>query len=162
MSNLKSKKFFEVSSIKNQDFQNDDLNSLKEKVKLEFSIQNSSKGVYSISAKLFDEQNLDFVSESKESSHEVLLRFEKFFVCDYYFERQQNLQIIINKNSNPITINTTMGCIIGARRSTYSFKFDGNETLIIKGEKIGKDDGALEFKFQLKENGNDHSSKCYY
>ena len=133
MSNRISTKYFnDLGSSEQQNLQNDDLNTLKEKVKLEFSIQNSSKGVYSISAKLYDEKNVDFTSESKESLHEVLLRFEKFFVCDYYFERQQKLQIIINKNNKPITINTTMGCIIGASRSTYSFNFDGNETLIVK------------------------------
>ena len=159
MSNKQSNKYFnEIRFSENKNIQQDDINNLREKIKLEFTIQNSSNAFYSINVILFDEQNINFNSENKQSHAELSLKFEKFLVCDYYFEKQQNLQITINKNNQPININTTLGCIIGARHSTYTNKFLGNETLIIKGEKMGQNDDFLEVKFALKENGNDYSN----
>ena len=155
-----SKKYFNeinVSEKKNV-VGSDDMDELREKVKLEFTIENSATANYSIYANLFDEQNINFSSENKESHSEPVIKFEKFLVCDYYFEKQQNLQITINKNNYPITINTTLGCIIGARHSTYINKYAGNETLIIKGEKMGQNDDFLDMKFVLKENGYDQSN----
>ena len=159
MSNKQSKKYFnDLGVSEKNDIQSNDLDNLREKVKLEFSIQNSIKANYSINVRLFDEQDINFTSENKVSFAEPLLNFEKFFVCEYYFEKQQNLQITIYKNNYPININTTLGCIIGSRRSTYIYKFDGNETLIIKGEKMGKNDDILDVKFCLKENGYEQSN----
>ena len=162
MSNKQSKKYFnDLGVSEKNDIQSNDLDNLREKVKLEFSIQNSIKANYSINVRLFDEQDINFTSENKVSFAEPLLNFEKFFVCEYYFEKQQNLQITIYKNNCPININTTLGCIIGSRRSTYIYKFDGNETLIIKGEKMGKNDDILDVKFCLKENGYEQSNYFY-
>ena len=162
MSNKQSKKYFnDLGVSEKNDIQSNDLDNLREKVKLEFSIQNSIKANYSINVRLFDEQDINFTSENKVSFAEPLLNFEKFFVCEYYFEKQQNLQITIYKNNYPININTTLGCIIGSRRSTYIYKFDGNETLIIKGEKMGKNDDILDVKFCLKENGYEQSNYFY-
>ena len=159
MSNKQSNKYFnEIGFSENKNIQQDDINNLREKIKLEFTIQNSSNAFYSINVILFDEQNINFNSENKQSHAELSLKFEKFLVCDYYFEKQQNLQITINKNNQPININTTLGCIIGARHSTYTNKFLGNETLMIKGEKMGQNDDFLEVKFTLKENGNEYSN----
>ena len=159
MSNKQSNKYFnEIGFSENKNIQQDDINNLREKIKLEFTIQNPSNAFYSINVILFDEQNINFNSENKQSHAELSLKFEKFLVCDYYFEKQQNLQITINKNNQPININTTLGCIIGARHSTYTNKFLGNETLIINGEKMGQNDDFLEVKFVLKENGNEYSN----
>ena len=153
MSTSQSKKYFNDLgfSEKSNNQEDAELDSLREKIKLEFSIINSIKANYSINVILFDAQEIKFSSEIKNSHAEQEINFEKFFVCDYYFERQQNIQIIINKNNYPISINTTLGCIIGARRSTYVYKFDGNETLIIKGQKMGKNDDFLNVKFNLKD-----------
>ena len=159
MSSKQSKKYFnDINVSEKKNIASDEYDDLREKVKLEFTIENSTKANYSINAIVFDEQNITFSSEIKESHSEPVLKFEKFLVCDYYFEKQQNLQITINKNNYPININTTLGCIIGARHSTYINKYDGNETLIIKGEKMGQNDDFLDIKFVVKENGYDQSN----
>ena len=155
MSNNQSKKYFNESGFSDkQNNQEDQFDDLREKIKLEFSIINPTKATYYVSANLLDAQNINFSTEIKESHAEHEVNFEKFFVGDYYFEKQQNIQIIIYKNNYPININTTLGCIIGARRSTYYYKIDGSETLIIKGEKMGKNDDLLEVKFTLKDSSN--------
>ena len=159
LSNQAIKYFNDLEKHENQYNKDNDINNSGEKVKLEFSIQHSAQAFYSINVKLFGEQNIDFSSENKQSFTENLLIFEKFFICDYHFEKQQYLQIIINKNNSPIkNINITLGCIIGSRYSTFMDKFQGDETLIVKGEKIGNNNDFINIKLSLRENGYEHSN----
>ena len=77
----------------------DSIRDGKEKIKIEFAIQNSANGSYSIQAKLYEEQVIDFFSEIKESYVKQNLNFEKFFVCDFIFGKEQNLKITLKKNN---------------------------------------------------------------
>ena len=157
LSNQAIKYFNDLETHENQYDKDNGVGNSREKVKLEFSIQHSAQAFYSINVKLFGEQNIDFSSENKQSFTENLLIFEKFFICDYHFEKQQYLQIIINKNNSPIkNINTTLGRIIGSRYSTFMDKFQGDETLIVKGEKIGNNNDFINIKLSLRENGYEH------
>ena len=159
LSNQAIKYFNDLETHENQYDKDNGVGNSGEKVKLEFSIQHSAQAFYSINVKLFGEQNIDFSSENKQSFTENLLIFEKFFICDYHFEKQQYLQIIINKNNSPIkNINTTLGCIIGSRYSTFMDKFQGDETLIVKGEKIGNNNDFINIKLSLRENDYEHSN----
>ena len=159
LSNQAIKYFNDLETHENQYDKDNGVGNSIEKVKLEFSIQHSAQAFYSINVKLFGEQNIDFSSENKQSFTENLLIFEKFFICDYHFEKQQYLQIIINKNNSPIkNINTTLGCIIGSRYSTFMDKFQGDETLIVKGEKIGNNNDFINIKLSLRENDYEHSN----
>ena len=80
----------------------------KEKIRIDFSIENSSNGNYSVQAKLYnDEQVLDFFSEIKESFVKQTLNFEKFFSCDFILQKQQDIEINLKKTH----INISMGDI---------------------------------------------------
>ena len=160
MKNVKAIKYFnKLDPINNKNIKDDDLESLNEKIKLEFLLQNVIDGsIYSINATLLDRDVSSYISEKKYPHTNNSIYFENFYVCDYYFEKEQNIQIIITKNNTPITINTTLGCIVGSRNCTFIKKFEGNETLLIKAEKMGKNDTFVDIKFVLKENGNDYSN----
>ena len=160
MSNVKAIKYFNNLNVKeNKQISEDNLESLNEKVKLEFSLQNAIHDFsYSIKANLINEKSSSYNSEQTKPHTDNSIIFENFYVCDYYFEKEQKIQIIINKNNNPITINTTLGCIVGARYSTFIKKYEGNETLAIKAEKMGKNDLFVDIKFSMKENDKDHSN----
>ena len=125
-----------------------------EKIKLEFSIINPTNAVYSIQAKLYDNQVIDFNSEIKKGSSNNRLIFDKFLYCDFFFEREQNLFIILKKNDYPIKINTTLGRVIGLNQCTYTHPISNNEALLIKAEKKGKDSNLLKFNFILKEHNS--------
>ena len=162
MSTLQSEKFFndsDISGIKNNE-------SIQyEKIKLEFSILHAEEGSYSIQGKLYDGQVLDFTSEVKKSKSMQKLIFEKFFICDFHFEKQQNIQITINKNNTPIEINTTLGNIIGSINGTFTKNFVEDESLVIKAEKLGKDEDLLNIKITLKNNSDPKffiNNKLYY
>ena len=162
MSRLQSEKFFndsEISGIKNSN------GELYEKIKLEFSVLHPDEGSYSIQAKLYDDQVLDFTSEIKKSIAKQKIVFEKFFVCDFRFEKQQNLQITLNKNNNPIEINTTLGNIIGSLNGTFIKDFDKDQSLVIKVKKLGKEEDLLNIRINLKNNSDPNffiNNKLYY
>ena len=162
MSRLQSEKFFndsEISGIKSSN------SNLYEKVKLEFSVLHPEEGAYSIQAKLYDDQVLDFTSEIKKSIAKQKIVFEKFFVCDFRFEIQQNLQITLNKNNNPIEINTTLGNIIGSLNGTFIKDFDKDQSLVIKVKKLGKEEDLLNIRINLKNNSDPNffiNNKLYY
>ena len=130
-----------------------------EKIKLEFSIINPSNAIYSIQAKLYDNQVLDYNSEVKTSNVINKLIFEKFLLCEFFFERQQNLIITLKKNNYQININTTLGSIIGINHCTFKHKINENEYLMIKAENVAQIDESLKIDFSLKEK---NSSKNYF
>ena len=130
-----------------------------EKIKLEFSIINPSNAIYSIQAKLYDNQVLDYNSEVKTSNVINKLIFEKFLLCEFFFERQQNLIITLKKNNYQININTTLGSIIGINHCTFKHKINENEYLMIKAENVAQIDESLKIDFSLKEK---NSSKNFF
>ena len=159
MANLKAVKYFnklDLSEVKQE--KSDDIESLNEKVNLEFILQNTIDGItYSINAKLLDRNVPTYNSEQKQPHTTNEIIFENFYVCDYYFEKEQKIQITINKNNTPINIETSLGSIIGARYCTFIKKYEGEETLVIRAEKMGKNDTLVNIKFSMKENGKDNS-----
>ena len=130
-----------------------------EKIKLEFSIINPSNAIYLIQAKLYDNQVLDYNSEVKTSNVINKLIFEKFLLCEFFFERQQNLIITLKKNNYQININTTLGFIIGINHCTFKHKINENEYLMIKAENVAQIDESLKIDFSLKEK---NSSKNFF
>ena len=128
---------------------------MNEKIKLEFSVENSSGklngGFYSVQAKLYANQVYDFTSEIKPSQSLRQIFFEKFFICDFIFEMEQNLHIILNiDNKNQIRIKKTLGCIVTSRNSIFKYEYAPYEFLIIKAEKIGTIDELLNINFTFK------------
>ena len=157
MINIKPIKYFNNLDFLNKNkVSNGNIESLNEKIILEFSLQNVKDGdEYSINAYLLDKNITDYNSEQKISYTDNNIIFEKFFICDYYFEKEQKLEIKINKNKSVFSINTTLGCIIGSRNCTFIKKYEEQETLIVKAEKMGKNDTIADIKFLIKKNGKD-------
>ena len=161
MKKIKAIKYFNKLDPKNNDtIKNDECyENLNEKVKLIFSLQNVSKGFeYSISANLLDRNVSGYYSEKKHPDTNDCIVFDNFYVCDYYFEKEQKIKIKITKNNSPMIIDSSLGCIVGSRQCTFIKKYYGNETLVIKADKMGKNDKFVDIKFVIKENGKDYSN----
>ena len=100
---------------------------------------------------IIDKIYVDFNSEVKEITSMQKIVFDKFFVCDYYSKKQQNIQITINKNNNPKKIiKTTLDKIINSLQNTFVGNLEGDESLVIKAEKLPKDEEILNLKITLK------------
>ena len=129
-----------------------------EKLKLHFSILNANKGMYMIHAKLFDkyekQQVFDYISEVKRNNEKQKIVFEKFFNCNFYFQKEQKFNIVLKKNGNSIKIKTTIGEIVGSNDCTFSKNYLDDEILYIKAEKLGNEDDLVNMNFSLKHNSN--------
>ena len=136
------------------------VDNLQEKIKLEFSLRNCDPGtVYSITGLLLEDNQSDFKTEEKKALNNEI-NFDKFYICDYYFEKQQNLQIIIYKEENPVTIMTTLASVVGSRLSEFMKQIGNKEILIIKAVKLGKDKSYVNIKINIT-NDNENYLKKY-
>ena len=169
MTNSQSQIYFTEYGLLKEAMTKDDIIDSKEKIKIDFSVENSSNGYYLIQAKLYEDyedQVIHYYSEPKESYIKQTLNFEKFFVCDFIFEKQQNIEITLKKNGNEIKFFTTLGYIVGSRDSIVTYKYDVDESLIIKAEKLEKLEDLLDVRFILKgknlENNYFYNNKFYY
>ena len=123
-----------------------------QKIKFEFSIINASDASYIIEVKLFDDQLSDVISHRERARRNQTINFDTVFTCNFYFQKEQNLQITLNKNDVPIDINLTLGQIVGSQNCTYVCKISEGEkeSLVIKAEKLGNEDDLLDVKLSLK------------
>ena len=105
-----------------------------------------------IEVKLFDDQLLDFISDIQRARRNQTINFNKFFTCNFYFQKEQELQIILNKKNVAMNFNITLGQIVGSPNCTYVYNFseDEKESLVIKAEKLGKEDDLLDVRLSLK------------
>ena len=169
MSKLEPNKFFNDCEPLLNKIQKEESKIQYEKVKLEFSILHANEGRYLIQAKLFDkyetQQVLDYNSEIKRNDKKQRIIFERFFICNFYFQKEQKLQITLNKDQKEININTTMGEIIGSNNCTFNYNYLGDESLCIKAEKLGKEEDLLDVKFTFKHSSDPNyfkNKKLYY
>ena len=162
MTLLEPKYFFPESILSDK---NRDPKYNYEKIKLEFSIIHAYIGTYSFQVKLYDSQVIDFVSEVKKIQSKQKVVFEKFFVCDYFKNNQQNIQITINKNNIPKIINTSLDDIINAPNSTFVINLINDELFVVKAEKLGVDEGILNIFITIKNEQEPNyfiDNKLYY
>ena len=162
MTLLEPKYFFPESILSDK---NRDPKYNYEKIKLEFSIIHAYIGTYSFQIKLYDSQVIDFVSEVKKIQSKQKVVFEKFFVCDYFKNNQQNIQITINKNNIPKIINTSLDDIINAPNSTFVINLINDELFVVKAEKLGVDEGILNIFITIKNEQEPNyfiDNKLYY
>ena len=162
MTLLEPKYFFPESILSDK---NRDPKYNYEKIKLEFSIIHAYIGTYSFQVKLYDSQVVDFVSEVKKIQSKQKVVFEKFFVCDYFKNNQQNIQITINKNNIPKIINTSLDDIINATNSTFVINLINDELFVVKAEKLGVDEGILNIFITIKNEQEPNyfiDNKLYY
>ena len=77
-------------------------NNNVDKVKLEFSLHKCSPDMlYVINAFILGKEEMSFKSEELKASNNNIL-FDKFFICDFYPQMNQEIQVIIYKKNNPI------------------------------------------------------------
>ena len=132
--------------------QNNNLESLNEKIKLEFSLINCTSGSkYSINAIFLEKEEKDFMTEEKIALNDEI-KFDNFYICNYYFEKEQKMQFIIYKEDSLFNQFTTLATIVGSKHSMFVRKYEKDETLIIKAVKLGKGKSYVNINISIKEN----------
>ena len=153
---VKSVKYFnekEILDIRTSKNRHSSIEQLTENIKLEFSMRNCSSGKkYSINVLFLEKEENNFTTEEKASKDNEI-SFDKFFTCDYYFGKEQNMQITIYKEDiSPFIIITTLGEIIGSKYSVYNKLIENKEILIIKAIKLRKDKSFIRMNINIKNN----------
>jgi hypothetical protein len=93
----------------------------KTPVKLEFTLQNLQAGKkYRIKVVLADVKNF-FYTEEITSPNSGIISFNTCYICDYFFERQQYLNITILKDGITSSYSQIpLGLIVGSPKGTYN------------------------------------------
>ena len=122
---------------------------LKSNIKLEFSLENIDKNHnYQIIAK-FQGQN-PFLTEII-SGQSQKITFNKCFICSYFFEKKQLLDVSLLKDGIQYgLLNLTLGNIVGSMRSIYKGSFNNKIKINIAAEEISEDNSTLCFRLSAK------------
>lgn len=134
--------------------------NLKQKIQINWSISNiqNPSDKYHLEVSLSYSKEIQSKPISTKTSHHSLenqvlkdsLYFPDSTILDYYFERQQFLEVKVFKNSSQIScVNTTVGKIMGSRGQKAVF--DTNDLkLIIQGNALKDDPKKLIFSLDLQ------------
>ena len=160
--NQRSQKYFsDLSRVNCTQSVTGNVDDLNEKIQLKVSIaQTISNATYQVQIfnLLGDSRNPLCESLTLTSKENNMAYLEQAILTQYYFEKEQPLliEIKVNKGGNTLycQINTTLGCIMGARKNTFQKQLTNlnNELLIISAEKLKQSEDVLVVKFQIQLN----------
>ena len=145
------KRIFFIEESNGNNFKSFSFKDMKAKVKLEFEIENIEiHHKYQLEARFLEGQTKVFSTETV-NSHNNRLIFNSCYICDYFFEKRQNLQISLIKDSQKTgTIQLPLGQIIGSPRSTFKRLIDNNTYIIISAQGISNSNAYLEFNLSTQ------------
>jgi hypothetical protein len=148
----KQKTFFREDTMNGDQLDNSKFQNMKSKVKLEFTIENIEiNHKYSIEAKFLNSQFTNVFTTETVNSHNNIIIFNSCYICDYFFEKRQNLQISLIKDSQKEgTIQLSLGQIVGSRGSTFKQKIGNNSFIIITAQGISNENAYIEFNFSTQ------------
>ena len=89
-----------------------------------------------------------------------IITFNTCYICDYFFERQQYLNIELLKNNKIVGNNkVTLGIIVGSPNCTYKIPIGSKgESILITAQSLKDKDSFIDFDFILKNNNIDFSN----
>ena len=145
----KKKTFFREGTMNEKQLNNDNFQNMKSKIKLEFTIENIEiNHKYAIEAKFLNSQFTDIFTTETVNSHNNIIIFNSCYICDYFFEKRQDLQLSLFNNSiREGTIQLPLGQIVGSRGSTFKQKIGSKTFVIISAQGISNENAYIEFNF---------------
>ena len=160
-----SRQFFEMDKNK----QVNECQTHNNKIKLEFTIQNCSVyNKYQIMAEFLYSNIQPFYTENIKTQQNFVT-FNTYYICDFFFERQQLMRISVLKNGKNIgIISPFLGMIIGSKNSTFNTNIspDKEELISISAEGLNSYNTLLRVNFLIKTtqnvNYNDINNKISY
>ena len=141
--------YFEDRKVLQESINPIKLEELKSNIKLEFSIENIDKNHnYQIIAKF--QGQTPFLTEIISGQSEKII-FNKCFICSYFFEKKQLLDVSLLKDGNQYgLLNLTLGSIVGSMRSIYKGSFNNKIRINIAAEEISEENSSLCCKLSAK------------
>ena len=158
--NVKPEYYF---TKKDPDINTNNNNGLQETVKLEVKIIDTSSGSGKVRLVLYEDSKRtttlkggDETEESYYNAEDNAITFKKFFIVNYYFEKEQPIDFIISGKING-KVSTTLPSIMGSRGQTLRKEIEGTGAkLEVRGFGYKKKQTAtLNFNVSLKGTFNE-------
>ena len=148
----KKRTFFRDDTENEEQININKYKNMKSKVKLEFTIENVEiNHKYKIEAKFLRSQFADAFETETVNSHNNIIIFNSCYICDYFFEKRQNMKISLIKDSqNEGTVQLSLGQIVGSRNSIYKGKIGETISIIISAQGIRDANNYIEFNFSTQ------------
>jgi len=145
----KKKTFFREGTMNEKQLNNDNFQNMKSKIKLEFTIENIEiNHKYAIEAKFLNSQYTDVFTTETVNSHNNIVIFNSCYICDFFFEKRQNLRISLFKDSQKEgNIQLSLGQIVGSHHSTFKQKIGKTAFIIISAQGLSDENAYIEFNF---------------
>ncbi len=148
-----------IQNLESKNTNNSEDQNMKQKVKLTISIkQIKDSKERSILLLLKDNNNTLIQSkecgrtESATKNNDNCINFSHFFVMEYYFEKEQLIEFVINKGGDTISVETTLGNIMGSRGQKYINNLEDNTVLEVSGQELTNNN--MRARFEVSINGN--------
>lgn len=130
-----------------------DQDNAKEKVQLIISLyQANVNSKYSVGLIVYSGNNLQNGQNGGEtevkfaSSNQI--KFDKFFIMEYYFEKNQPMGLAVTCNGIRTIINSSLGKIMGSRGQLFTADVPSGEKLNIHGKSLANNN-AMSGKFEI-------------
>ena len=152
---INSRTYFQEVQTKEGDFfPGAAADNLKSKIKLEFTIENIDlKKKYNLVVKFSDSQSLFNTETVMSQLH--LITFNTCYIGDYYFEKQQILNIYLIQDGNQIgMLKVTLGNIVGSPGSVYKTSFNNNINISIAAQGLSNSNSYITVKLKARTNNN--------
>ena len=123
----------------------------KTPIKLEFNLEGCEKNnKYQIKV-MMNDSNKPFLTEIAKVFQQIMT-FNTCYICEYFFERHQHLNIRLFKNGEHIgNAKTTLGMIVGSPNSTYKTVIGSKgENIVINAQSLNDVNSYIDFDFIVK------------
>ena len=157
--NINKSPIYYIQTLESSKNNNSEDDNIKQKVKLTLSIKQIKDSTQRSILLLLKNDKNDSISQKDYGTTELAsknndncINFSHFFVMEYYFEKEQSIEFVINKGSNRINVKTTLGNIMGSRGQKYINNLEDNTVLEVSGQELTNNN--MRARFEVSINGN--------
>lgn len=123
-----------------------------EKIELDLILDDVENAKYSVELSQNIENEVFELGQTEEIQGTKII-FTKFFLLNYYFEKDQILYLKLNKNSHSISFNISLGKVVGSKGQILSFPIDSlnpnHGSFILKAQVLHEDNYEASIKVFL-------------
>ena len=157
--NINKSPIYYIQTLESSKNNNSEDDNIKQKVKLTLSIKQIKDSTQRSILLLLKNDKNDSISQKDYGTTELAsknndncINFSHFFVMEYYFEKEQSIEFVINKGSNRINVKTTLGNIMGSRGQKYINNLEDNTVFEVSGQELSNNN--MKAKIEVSLNGN--------
>ena len=155
--NINKSPIYYIQTLESSRNNNSEDDNIKQKVKLTLSIKQIKDSTQRSILLLLKNDKNDSISQKDYGTTELAsknndncINFSHFFVMEYYFEKEQSIEFVINKGSNRINVKTTLGNIMGSRGQKYINNLEDNTVFEVSGQELSNNNMKAKIEVSIE------------